>query len=46
MNKCRRQTFSGDYLREFVIYNETGIDISLTVAYHPKFHHQNKKTTV
>jgi len=23
--------------------NETGIDISLTVAYHHKFHHQNKK---
>jgi len=28
---------------EFVIYNETGIDISLTVAYHDKLHHQNKK---
>ena len=32
---------------EFVIYrpNETGIDISLTVAYHDKFHHQNKTKT-
>jgi len=25
------------------LYNETGIDISLLVAYHHKFHHQNKK---
>ena len=25
--------------------NETGIDISLTVAYHDKFHHQNKTKT-
>jgi len=28
-----------------MIYNETGIDISLTAAHHHKFHHQNKKTT-
>jgi len=34
INKCRRQTFSEDYSQEFVIYNETGIDISLTMAYH------------
>jgi len=26
-----------------MIYNETGIDISLTAAHHHKFHHQNKK---
>jgi len=46
-NKCRRQTFSGDYSQEFVIYDETGIDISLIVAYHHKFRHQKqKKTTV
>ena len=32
-----------DYSQEFVMYNETGIDISLTVAYHRKFHHKNKK---
>jgi len=32
-----------DYSHEFVMYNETGIDISLTVAYHRKFHHKNKK---
>jgi len=38
--------FSGDYSQEFVIYNETGINISLIVAYHHKFHQQNKKTTV
>jgi len=25
-----------------MIYNETGIDISLTAAHHYKFHHQNK----
>ena len=37
--------FSDDYSQEFVIYNETGIDISLIVAYHHKFHHQNKKKT-
>jgi len=43
INKCRRQTFSDDYSQEFVIYNETVIDISLVVAYHHKFHHQNKK---
>ena len=43
INKCRRQTFSDDYSQEFVIYNETGIDISLIVAYHHKFYHQNKK---
>ena len=35
--------FSGDYSQEFVIYNETGINISLIVAYHHKFHQQNKK---
>jgi len=29
-----------------VIYNETGIDISLIVASHHKFHHQKKKTIV
>jgi len=29
---------SGDYSQECVIYNETGTDISLTVAYHHKFH--------
>jgi len=34
--------FTDDYLQEFVIYNETVIDISLIVAYHHKFHHQNK----
>ena len=28
-----------------MIYNETVIDISLTVAHHNKFHHQNKTTT-
>jgi len=39
------QTFSDNYSQEFVIYNETGIDISFIVAYHHKFHHQNKKTT-
>jgi len=33
--------FSDDYSQEFVIYNENGIDISLLVAYHPKFHKQN-----
>jgi len=44
-NKCRRQTFSGDYSQEFVIYDETGIDISLIVAYRHKFRHQNKKKT-
>jgi len=38
--------FSGDYSQEFVIYNKTGIDISLIVAYQHKFHHQNKRTTV
>ena len=32
-----------DYFQASVIYNETGTDISLTVAYHHKFHHQNKK---
>jgi len=46
MNKCRRQTFSGGHSQEFVIYNETGIDTSLIVAYNHKFRHQNKKTTV
>ena len=46
-NRCHRlQTFSDDYSQEFVIYNETGIDVSLIVAYHHKFHHQTKKTTV
>jgi len=45
INKCRRQTFSADYSQEFVIYNETVIDISLIVAYHHKFHHQNKKNS-
>jgi len=29
-----------------VIYNEIGIDISLILAYHHKFYHQNKKTAV
>ena len=29
-----------------MIYNETVIDIGLIVAYHHKFHHQNKKPTV
>jgi len=43
MNKCRRQTFSGGHSQEFVIYNETGIDTSLIVAYNNKFRHQNKK---
>jgi len=33
------QTFSDNYSQEFVIYNETGIDISFIVAYH----HQNRK---
>jgi len=28
-----------------VIYNETVIDISLIVAYHHTFHHQNKKNS-
>jgi len=37
------QTFSDDYSQEFVIYNEIGIDISLILAYHHKFYHQNKK---
>jgi len=32
-NKCRRQTFSGDYSQQFVIYNKTGRDVSQTVAY-------------
>ena len=35
------QTFSDNYSQEFVIYNETGIDISFIVAYH----HQNRKKT-
>jgi len=43
INKCRWQTFSDDYSQEFVICNETGIDISLIVAHHHKFRHQNKK---
>ena len=34
---------SDDYSPEFVINNETGIDNSLTVAYHRKFHHGNTK---
>jgi len=29
-----------------VIYNETGIDISLIVEYHHKFHHQNKNNSM
>jgi len=40
----RLPSHPSDYSQEFVIYNETGIDISLVVAYHHKFHHQNKKT--
>jgi len=36
-------TFFYDYSREFVLYNETGTDISLIMSYHQKFHHQNKK---
>ena len=38
--------FTDDYLQEFVIYNETVIDISLIVAYHHKFHHQNKNNHI
>jgi len=34
---------SDDYSQEFVIYSETGIDISFIVAFHHKFHHQDKK---
>jgi len=37
---------SDDYSQEFVIYSETGIDISFIVAFHHKFHHQDKTTTV
>ena len=37
------KALKANYSQEFVIYNETGIDISLTVAYHHKFYHQNKK---
>jgi len=32
-NKCHQQTFSDDYSQECMIYNETGIDIILTVVY-------------
>ena len=42
-NRYHGQTFSDDYSQEFVICNETGINVSLTVAYHHKFRHQNKK---
>jgi len=37
------QTLSDDYSQQLMTYNETGIDISLVMAYHHKFHHQNKK---
>ena len=45
-HNCSRTAFTGSYSQEFVIYSETGIDICLTMAYHHKFRHQNKKTTV
>jgi len=31
------------YAKEFVIYNKPHIDSSLAVAYHHKFHEQNRK---
>ena len=34
--------YAGDYSQQFVKYNETGIDISLTVTHHHKFHNLKK----
>ena len=42
-NKFRQQTLFDDYAQEFAMYNVSGIDFSLVVAYHCKFHHLNKK---